>query len=875
MVLGEHNALVRGSCARFDGFEASNHGDGFLYLFPSALAAANAAIDARNAIETAPWPEDARVRIRIGIHSGAVTYSVNAGFVGLDIHRASRLSSSGVGGQILVSAATTQCLRLASTEWEGRVDGLGFFWLKDIRLAEEIYELDRVGVARRVRARPIGGADFPPTPCRLIGRERELEALESAVGQATGVPVTVTGFGGVGKTRLSTELLLRCSTRPGYFVDLAHLDAAASVTAAIANALGLETSTVTVSAIDGIALEIERQQALLVLDNFEQILGASHDVARLARNAPTARVVVTSRSRLRVAGEIVIELLPLDTTSDSGPAVELFEVLAGQRTTTLLDPDDRRIVAELCRLVDGVPLAIELAAGRLELLGLSGLQTHLNESMSSLGAGRRDSADRHSAIDNAIRWSYELLPATAQRTFLCLSQFAGGATPKAITEVLGTDASSAIVDLGDLVDQYLARRVTPDSGEPRFAMIRMVREFGSAELQRVGSRLDLRERIAGYYRRFAHHTATNLQSKAQFDAYRRTQDELENIRSVLAWSLDDRLFLDEAFGVATDLTAFWWQGNLAEGLDWLRRLSELAGSSGHRTAARLYVRGALLATYCGQADEAIELAMAGIKICEREGRGNADRSMGLQTLAAALSARRDVSGALEAVYEWLDIDRTVNKDSRAIHIVNHANVLLAENLVDDAAALYEESVSIFGAKSETWLVAGPIARLGDVATRRGDYELATRLLRDAIATWQAGGGTSGLARSQGGLARARFLLGDRDEALRLAGDAFQWAFGTRTIGEAHWSVIVRAAALVDEGRCHDAAATFGNALRLAYAFAQPIHACIEIEFADALAEIDRQIGVEERLRVWGRSQRYTVHESLTQVQANWATVNFA
>ena len=205
--------------------------------------------------------------------------------------------------------------------------------------------------------------------------------------------------------------------------------------------------------------------------------------------------------------------------------------------------------------------------------------------------------------------------------------------------------------------------------------------------------------------------------------------------------------------------------------------------------------------------------------------------------------------------------------------MNHANVLLAENLVDEAAALYEESVSIFDAKSETWLVAGPTARLGDVATRRGDYELATRLLRDAIATWQAGGGTSGLARSQGGLARARFLLGDRDEALRLAEDAFQWAFGTRTIGEAQWSVIVRAAALVDEGRYHDAAAMFGTALRLAYAFAQPIHACIEIEFADALDQIDRQIGVEERLRVWGHSHGYTVDESLTQVRENWATVN--
>jgi predicted ATPase/class 3 adenylate cyclase len=864
-VLSGHHRLVRRCCTAREGFEASNNGDGFLYLFSSVTAAVAAAVAARDSLRHEVWPTGTAVRVRIAVHVGSVVHRPDAGFIGVDIHRAARIMSAGHGDQILLSAAAYACLDPRAPAPVGHVIDHGFYWLKDLRSPERIYELTDGGLGGSIRARSVGQADYPATPCRLVGREEELHLLQRLLVDRRGVPITVCGAGGVGKTRLAIELLRSNQTRPGTFIDLAPMMDSTQVLTELARVLGIDGSTT--PTIDDVAWELDRRATLIVLDNVEQVIGAAPMIARLARLASEARLVVTSRMNLNVTGEAVIALAPLTVGGGTSTALELFEELAvelhGRALTT---PEERRVAAEICSLLDGLPLAIELAVGRLDMLGLGGLRRHLSQSTQILVAGRRDASDRHRALESAVRWSYDLLGARAQRVFRCLSQLPGGATAGSIVELAGFDLSSALVSLEELVDHRLAYVNPGSAGEPRFVMLRVVRDFGTHELE-CDEAAQLWAGITVHSQRLARRAEVELSSHAVHDSYLELLDEIDNVRSVLERGVGDDILLERALALAADMTPFWWQDHLAEGLQWLRRLAAAGDST--PTAPRAYVRAAMLATYGGRADDAIQLAQRGVELCRAQARQGSDLSLGLQVLAAAWSAQGERARALAAVEEGLTIDRTVRPGTRAIHVVNHGNVLLAENLIDEAEALYAESQAFFERQGDSWLIAGPLARLGDVAIRRGDLDRAAELLARALTTWRQGGASSGQARAQAGLARARFLAGDRDDAVRLAGAAFTWAREAGTHGEAPWAIAVRAATLVTEARPEDAGLLFGAAHGLGVAFAQPLHGCIAHDLGAANAELDEMLtpAGAEQLRRQGRS--WSVDRAMVEVAARW------
>ena len=360
-----------------------------------------------------------------------------------------------------------------------------------------------------------------------------------------------------------------------------------------------------------------------------------------------------------------------------------------------------------------------------------------------------------------------------------------------------------------------------------------------------------------------------LHSAAQQQTYRELLDELDNIRAVLDHALRDELLLEDGLKLAADLTTFWWQNHLLEGLTWLQRLTDVAGDRSP-AAARALVRGGLLASYGGKADDAIALAARGVETYRRLERANSDLSLGLQVLAAAWSARGERERALAAVDEGLRLDADATQAARAIHLVNHGNVMLAENLVDQAATLYEESREYFERQGDSWLIAGPLARLGDVAGRRGQYERAIELLVRALATWQQGGGTSAQARTQAGLARAHFLAGDHDEALTMASASFAWARETGSLGESPWAVAVRAAAMVDEDRLGDAGLLFGASRALGVAFAQPMHGCLDHDLGASMRVLVDRLGEDAVAVLWDQARGWTVEQTVAEVSARWA-----
>jgi tetratricopeptide (TPR) repeat protein len=529
---------------------------------------------------------------------------------------------------------------------------------------------------------------------------------------------------------------------------------------------------------------------------------------------------------------------------------------------------ERPVAAEICRLVDGIPLAIELAAARIETLGLAALRDQLAASSGVLSRGRRDAPERHLALDATIAWSRTLLSADAAEIMDCLGAMAAGGTLEQLSSFTGVDHNRTLAAVTELVDQRLVHARDGAGGARFFVMLRVIREAVWAGVVREGYAPRFQRQIAAHYRALTRGTdgATSRASERR-DVFLRYDDELETIRSILGWAEEGGDLLDDGAVLAANMTTFWWSQHLLEGIGWLERLHIAARRIGHPADARLLVRAAFLSTYGGSSDQAIVLAERAVQIGRRRDPHSPDVSLGLQVLGAAWSARGESQRALDAVREGLEIDSSLSEKVRAVHVVNHANVLLSENLVDKAEALYLESVAYFRRVSERWLVAGPLGRLADVALRRGDTDQAIGLLEEARQSWATGPGSTGKARTEAGLARAYLLAGKEDLADTMARAAFQWAHECGAWGEICWAIAVHAAIQVDRGRADDAACSLEATLLLARAFAQPIHGCLRHELGPWCAPLMMAIDSAGGRTSTGTTK--TTDGLLAELEAQW------
>jgi predicted ATPase/class 3 adenylate cyclase len=784
-VVDDHHDILQTAIRNHGGIDISTEGDAFFAVFTSAVDAIAACARAQRGLADHEWPTDGPVRVRMGLHTGEGRLG-GKDYVGLDVHRAARIAAASHGGQVLVSEATRT---LAVDKLPDRLTlrDLGAHRLKDFDEPQHVYQLVIADLPDEFP--PIRSLEIPTNlPVRLttfVGREREVANIAQLLDSTR--LVTLTGPGGTGKTRLALKVAsdILDRFRDGvFFVDLAPITDPALVPSAILTTVGSRGGAGPRTELERLQIELRDREILLVLDNFEQVIDAAPAVGVIMAAARGIRILATSRSPLRLESEREARVTPLDLPPTAERVVpddlSRFAAVAlfAERARAIdpgftIEEGNAGVVVEICRRLDGLPLAIELAASRLRVLSPAALLERLVRVLPMLSGGPRDLPDRQRTLRDTIDWSYRLLRPTVASFFERLCVFAGGFTIPAAESVCdpgGALEIGVLEAIEALLDASLLRRSEAMGGPDRFEMLQTIREYGLEQFQRSGEAEEVERRHAFHFLELAETSEPGLRGPDLERLMGTLHVDHDNLRAALTWALQSDQG-DVALRLVSALWRFWHlHGDLASGRRWAEQALALPSAAvrSRVRAKALLAAGSLaywqldkpaMSTWYGDGlamfeDLEDEAGIAEARIDDAFGLGIVGRLE--EAVEMLLSA--------EALFEKLG-DRRAVADSRFGLAVMHrlrGDIVLARETGEEALSIHREVGDLFGLIGSLYVVGTTAAQLGDMATARAHF-------METLAIEEAFGERTGIALSLDNLADMEISQGNAVRAMRLAG----------------------------------------------------------------------------------------------------------
>jgi len=783
-VVGEHRRLLRAAFHAGGGQEIDTAGDGFFVAFTEARDALKAAVAAQRAIAAHPWPEGAPIRVRMGIHTGQAVPAFG-GYVGLDVHRAARIMAAGYGGEILLSQATQSLVQDALPE-DITLRDLGEHRLRDLSRPERIFQA----------VIPDLPADFPPLrtldvisnnlPIQLtsfVGREREMTEVKRLL--TTTRLLTLQGAGGAGKTRLAIQVaadLIEEFAHGVWLVDLAPLSDPALVVQTVASTLGVREMAGR-TLVDTLVESVRPKTLLLVLDNCEHLVSAcAHLVESLLRACPSLQILATSREPLAILGELTYRV-PTLSVPDLRNGASLQQIAEYEAVRLFLERavfavpnfsltrENARVVAEICHRLDGMPLAIELAAARVKGMSVRQIAARLDDRFRLLTAGGRTVLPRHQTLRATMDWSYDLLSPPERVLLRRLSVFAGGWALEAAEGVCAGES----LDRGDILD-LLTRLVDrslvvteEQNGDIRYRLLETVRHYASEKLKNAGETAGVREQHAQWYLALTEEAEPMLRGPEQSAWLKRLEGEYGNVRTALEWSVSGSTDREQALRLAGNLWRFWnVRGYLSEWGEWLARAMEVSPEAAPAVRAKALFGGGLLGFLQRDGNRAASLLNQALGLYRELDDRQAVADC-LRILAQVLWERADYAGARFYADESLKAYRALNDETGIGAALRLAGFILgSEEKFAQARAHFEESLRLARELGDPRGIAWSLNGLGIVVAEVGDEAEGRTLNREALALFKGLGDRRGIADT---LACLGIVCPDLPWAIRLLASA--------------------------------------------------------------------------------------------------------
>jgi predicted ATPase/class 3 adenylate cyclase len=782
-VLEAHNDVVESAITANHGVVVKSEGDSFFAVFPAAFDALQAALAAQHALMDHPWPQDGVIRARMGLHTGLGVLG-GSDYVGLDVHRASRIADSAHGGQIVLSEPTTVLVE-RQVPMGVTIRDLGKHRLKDLSEPEAIFQVIAEGlqaefpVLRTLDAIP---NNLPRLLTSFVGREKELaEAIRLLESSRI---LTFTGPGGTGKTRLALQVAAELADDfPDgvFFVELAPVTDVEVLPSRILETLGIPASTRAESPHMRLVSQLAGKGHLIVLDNFEQLLDGASLVLEMLRASPRTKILVTSRAPLRIGGEQEMPVPPLGIsgldTSDVTTLMEVEAVRLFAERAMSVRPDFRiseanvRGVAELVRRLDGLPLAIELVASRLRLLPVEQIIERLDARM--LSSGSIDLPERHRTIQGTIAWSHDLLSDPERRLFARFSVFSGGARLEAVEAVCASSdelGDDLINVLSRLVDHSLIRRTDWD-GYPRLRMLHVIREFATERLEESGETAELARRHLRAYAEYVESAAPELLRKNRKEWLDLLEQDHDNIRAALDFAVGSGE-PDLAFRLVAGAWRFWQaRGHLHEARQRIEEVLALDGGRPENRAKTVEALGGVL-WWLSEMDQVVDVYRTALEMQKELGdQAGIANALYNVALSVAFGEHQDVEASNRALDEAEELYRVLGHVGGLGDIAWARGNLIAYSSEDlpEAIDQTKKSIEYYRQAGNEFGMGWGLFEVGDMSRRLGDYDQAWEFTRQGLALFAEHRDVSGVVLLIASAAGLAITLGDHSRALRLAG----------------------------------------------------------------------------------------------------------